>query len=231
WEAYTEANPLLLEDLHSTVLGKLLEMANQVLKQNGVLESWGKKGWPYLGLANVIYDLLNKDKGSIVVGFVKGAHSQQEGYHLIIPGTILYMEAFSKESVNIEDMEDGNLPLVFDQKKNPLLCLWDSTKWQKMDAAQKAKEGKNRAKISKTLQVANLEDAPPSFREVLEDDSGAEIAPERPSKMKQWTTLPRAQEPRKMVKPLHQEAYLNQGAAGMPPLVGAGPEQYLMQLR
>ncbi|KAF9508552.1 hypothetical protein BS47DRAFT_1365878 [Hydnum rufescens UP504] len=248
WEAYTEANPLLLEDLHSTVLGKLLEMANQVLKQNGVLESWGKKGWPYLGLANVIYDLLNKDKGSIVVGFVKGAHSQQEGYHLIIPGTILYMEAFSKEpeanggteSVNIEDMEDGNLPLVFDQKKNPLLCLWDSTKWQKMDAAQKAKEGKNRPRSARPfrlpvpslqLLMPDLEDAPPSFREVLEDDSGAEIAPERPSKMKQWTTLPRAQEPRKMVKPLHQEAYLNQGAAGMPPLVGAGPEQYLMQLR
>ncbi|KAF9515468.1 hypothetical protein BS47DRAFT_1360922 [Hydnum rufescens UP504] len=255
WEAYTEANPLLLEDLCSTVSGQLLEMANRVLKQNGILESWGKKGWPNLGLANVIYDLLNKDKGSIVVGFVKGSHSQQEGYPLIVPGTILYMEAFSKgkspaspgvvksqrllgrtESVNIEDMEDGNLPLVFDQKKNPLLCLWDSTKWRKMDTAQKAKEGKNKAKINKALQATGtnsaainarsagkshakgyLEDAPPGFREVSEDESGAEISPGRPSNMKQsgfeGMALPWAQEPRKTVKPLHQEAYLDQGTA------------------
>ncbi|KAF9518052.1 hypothetical protein BS47DRAFT_1359099 [Hydnum rufescens UP504] len=84
WEAYAEANPL--EDLHSTVSGKLLEMArkylctvkgplygradphwapftDRVLKQNSILEGWAKKGWPYVGLANIIYDLLNKDKG------------------------------------------------------------------------------------------------------------------------------------------------------------------------
>ncbi|KAF9504165.1 hypothetical protein BS47DRAFT_1368990 [Hydnum rufescens UP504] len=220
WEAYAEANPL--EDLHSTVSGKLLEMANRVLKQNGVLESWAKKGWPYVGLANVIYDLLNKDKGvsfrihnwpstcpvskkaetyiqselkcvlqSIVVGFVKGAHSRQEGYPLVIPGTILYMEAFSR------GYGGWNLPLVFDQKKNPLLHLWDSTKWRKMDAAQKAKEGKNRAKMNKALWdtggkssaivnvvSSDLEDTPPSFREASDDGSGAEIAPQRSSKTK-----------------------------------------------
>ncbi|KAF9509268.1 hypothetical protein BS47DRAFT_1365381 [Hydnum rufescens UP504] len=210
WEAYAEANPL--EDLHSTVSGKLLEMANRVLKQNGVLESWAKKGWPYVG---------------IVVGFVKGAHSRQEGYPLVIPGTILYMEAFSRESVNVEDMEDGNLPLVFDQKKNPLLHLWDSTKWRKMDAAQKAKEGKNRAKMNKALWdtggkssaivnvvSSDLEDTPPSFREASDDGSGAEIAPQRSSKTK--LSSPRTQEPRKMAKSVHKEADLNQGAAGMP---------------
>ncbi|KAF9506013.1 hypothetical protein BS47DRAFT_1367664 [Hydnum rufescens UP504] len=184
--------PLLLVDIHSTVSGKLLEMASfvdQVLKQNGILESWGKKGWPYLGLAKVIYDLLNKDKGSIVVGFVKGAHSQQEGYPLVIPRTILYIEPFPRsqrlmggtESVNVEDMEDGNLPLVFDQKKNPLLCLWDSTKW-----LRKERIGPRSAR---PFSLLDLEDAPPSFREVLEDDSGAEIAPARPSKMKQCPFL------------------------------------------
>ncbi|KAF9509672.1 hypothetical protein BS47DRAFT_1365133 [Hydnum rufescens UP504] len=266
WEAYAEANPLLLEDLRSTVSVKLLEMADRVLKQNGVLEGWGKKGWPYVGLANVIYDLLNKDKGvsfrihnwpstcpvskkadtyvqselkcilqSIVVGFVKGANSRQEGYPLVIPGTILYMEAFSRESVNAEDMEDGNLALVFDQKKNPLLRLWDSTKWRKMDATQKAKEGKNRAKNKalresggKSSTVLNIgssgESLPkglfdlriwkmlqPSFREATYD-SGAEIDPQRPAKMK--LSPPRAEQHRKMLKSGHKEAYSNQGAAG-----------------
>ncbi|KAF9504160.1 hypothetical protein BS47DRAFT_1368985, partial [Hydnum rufescens UP504] len=84
-----------------------------------------------------------------------------------------------------------------EEERERYAALWDSTKWRKMDAAQKAKEGKNRAKMNKALwdtggkssAVVNvvssdLEDTLPSFREASDDGSGAEIAPQRSSKTK-----------------------------------------------
>ncbi|KAF9503403.1 hypothetical protein BS47DRAFT_1369555 [Hydnum rufescens UP504] len=133
WEAYAEANP-------PPTGGSSLYGLDRVLKQNGVLEGWGKKGWPTLGwpiLKEGGY-LLSKATEMHTAEhsgrFVKGANSRQEGYPLVFLEQSFIWRHFPG------DMEDGNLALVFDQKKNPLLRLWDSTKWRKMDALKRLRK-------------------------------------------------------------------------------------------
>lgn len=106
------------------------DLTDAVLKENGVLEGWGKTTWAYVDLANTIYDFMKKERGvsfrihnwpvtcptlkkadkysqnelktllqSITVGFIKpkktGPNNDSDDEATVVPGTLLYMEAFS----------------------------------------------------------------------------------------------------------------------------------------
>jgi hypothetical protein len=125
WDEYLRNHTAKGGELRATISIKLCEMADAVLKANGVEEGFPANKWPYTGIANTIYSLLTGEKGvsfriynwpptcdplqkadAYTVMNVKTLlqcaivgfvkYNPKDGNETVLPGTVLRMEAFTR---------------------------------------------------------------------------------------------------------------------------------------